>query len=130
MNLSLQSNIFGLGITEEAIGNFTAEAAPPTTNAPVSVTGKHKPDDAVEFDINRPGGANGVNQDAGVNTGLGDRGATANHDISQSSSDKKDKDSKDPKIDLSGGNGNSRRCPTKWSKFSCLVFYFRLHFLC
>ncbi|KAK7504484.1 hypothetical protein BaRGS_00004350, partial [Batillaria attramentaria] len=84
--------------TEEAVGNFTPEAAPPTTNAPISATSKTKSDVAVEFDINNPVGGLPVNHDP--NTEGHDATATNNHPVLHGKPDS-GKDSDNPRIDLS-----------------------------
>lgn len=94
--------------SEEAVGNFTHEAAPPTTNAPIMVTSKAKHDSAVEFDINHPAGGPTINQDAGA-TVHQDAGTAENQDIFRLGGDgeETDKDGDNPKIELSDKSSDS-----------------------
>ena len=95
--------------TEEAVGNFTAETAPPTTLTPLSATsGDTKSNVAVQFDINNH---NSGNRDAGV-VPSHDGSATSNHNVGEpgAGSPGSDGDTGNVKIDLSDGEDLNLRC--------------------
>ena len=96
--------------TEEAVGNFTAETAPPTTITPLSATsGDTKSNVAVQFDINNHNSGGAANQDAGVAPSH-DAGATSNHDVGDAGAGDpgSDGDTGNVKIDLSDGEDLER----------------------
>ena len=97
---------------DEAVGNFTAETAPPTTLTPLSATsGDTKSDVAVQFDINNHNSGGSGSRDAGV-VPSHDGSATSNHNVGDpgAGSPGSDGDTGNVKIDLSDGEDlNLRR---------------------